>query len=184
MLVPFEQRFSSISLLALADLRRLVLNEWVRFFVRDPQSGRFFRQRDGSYIPEDGGGDWEPNPPSDSQAQRRQLTRKEDFIYWTGVAVAISSCAWPLWEHGGDAIHPWGIAVALCGTGLALPVLAFSRRYLHGEHMFGRFVGLSAALVTGFNAIALAPSLEHAMHGWSLFGFVVFVFLFFIIIIV
>tara|TARA_R110002050_G_scaffold296014_1_gene455523 strand:- start:116 stop:1243 length:1128 start_codon:yes stop_codon:yes gene_type:complete len=37
--------------------------------------------------------------------------------------------------------------------------------------MFGRFQGLSVGLVTGFNLVALAPSLMHVLQGWGLFGF-------------
>lgn len=40
------------------------------------------------------------------------------------------------------------------GTGLALLILIFSRRYLHGEVMFMRLQLLSLALVAGFNLVA------------------------------
>merc|ERR1712137_1526157 len=54
---------------------------------------------------------------------------------------------------------------------LSLPILAFARRYLHGEHMFARFSILSSGLVLGFNLVATAPSLPILLGGWSLFGF-------------
>lgn len=72
---------------------------------------------------------------------------------------------------GAEAMNPHGTLIAVCGTMLSLPVLAFARRYLHGEFMFGRFSGLCAALVLGFNLVATAPSLEQTLAGWSLFGF-------------
>ena len=56
-------------------------------------------------------------------------------------------------------------------TALALPTLAFARKYLHGEFMFGRFSTLSCGLLLGFNLVATAPTLAHALAGWTLFGF-------------
>jgi NADH:ubiquinone oxidoreductase subunit 5 (subunit L)/multisubunit Na+/H+ antiporter MnhA subunit len=83
----------------------------------------------------------------------------------------IASCIGPIALFGAHAMNPYGSIVALSGTLLALPVLAFSRRYLHGEFMFGRFLSLSVGLLLGFNLVATAPNLEQAMLGWSLFGF-------------
>lgn len=37
--------------------------------------------------------------------------------------------------------------------------------------MFGRFCGLSVALLLGFNLASTAPTLHHTLAGWSLFGF-------------
>lgn len=63
------------------------------------------------------------------------------------------------------------VPAVTAAASLALPVLAFSRRYLHGEFMFGRCAALSVGLLLGFNLVATAPDLEHALAGWSLFGF-------------
>ena len=40
-----------------------------------------------------------------------------------------------------------------------------------GEFMFGRFALLSVGLLGGFNLVATAPDLVHALAGWGLFGF-------------
>jgi NADH-quinone oxidoreductase subunit L len=73
--------------------------------------------------------------------------------------------------NGADMMNPHGALIATCATSLSLPVLRFSRRYLHGEHLFTRFSLLSSGLLLGFNAVAMAPSLEQTVVGWGLFGF-------------
>merc|ERR1712195_269388 len=49
--------------------------------------------------------------------------------------------------------------------------LAYSRRYLHGEFMYGRMVLISAFMLAGFNLVVSAPGLEDALLGWSIIGF-------------
>merc|ERR1719310_1350667 len=61
--------------------------------------------------------------------------------------------------------------VAVCGTTIALHILAFARRYLHGEFTFGRIALLSAGMTAGFNLVATAPDLEHALAGWTVISF-------------
>jgi hypothetical protein len=65
-----------------------------------------------------------------------------------------------------------GFAVALCASALAFCCLGFSRRYLHGEFMFGRFVVLSTLMLLGFNLVVLAPLMSSSfLAGWDLVGY-------------
>lgn len=181
------------------DLKQLVVNDWVRFFVRDPDSGQLYRGGGGSEgftavdMAEVAVGSRQaaraaaappvgqttaPSTParfeSDSFREQRRhgskVARREQLVFQAAAAGMVLSCAVPLLAHGAEAMNPFGPEVAVCATALALPVLAFSRRYLHGERMFGRFALLSSGLVLGFNLVALAPSLEQVLAGWSLFG--------------
>merc|ERR1719331_3355960 len=78
-----------------------------------------------------------------------------------------------LFSSGSDLLlaDPRGLMITVGATSLAIPTLAFARRYLHGEFMFGRFSALSVALLLGFNLASTAPTLTHTSAGWSLFGF-------------
>lgn len=131
-------------------------HEWVRFFVRDPMTGRLYRQSNGEYL--------EMDPKTDLQAEHAshlcrlqplddliKRTRKETVIWWAAFVGMIASCVGPIWAFGSTAMNPWGPLIALGGTALSLPMLYFMRRYMHGEFMFARVVGLSSALVLGFN---------------------------------
>ena len=156
------------------DLRNLVYNEWVHMLVRDPKSGRFFKQENGVYAPYDlDGGELCASSFSftDHYAHGQAVAHREDVIYGAAGLAMLSACAGPIAMYGAEAMNPQGAMIAGCGTLLSLPILAFSRRYLHGEFMFGRFAGLSTGLLLGFNLVATAPTLEHALAGWSLFGF-------------
>ena len=156
------------------DLSQLVYNEWVRFIVRDPFTGQFFRQSNRQFVPV-------PDMNHDASELRidfhrhrthgMKIARKEAAIYWSAMFGMVAACAAPIAMYGAFSMNPYGPIVALSGTLLALPILAFSRRYLHGEFMFGRFASLSVGLLLGFNLVATAPNLEMAMLGWSLFGF-------------
>jgi len=71
------------------ELHQLVRNEWVRFFVRDPETNRFYKQSDGNYL-----------PMSDSETVKSyfpfkvthhynhalKVTHREAMIYWTEVS--------------------------------------------------------------------------------------------------
>ncbi|KAI9028762.1 hypothetical protein DFJ74DRAFT_641843 [Hyaloraphidium curvatum] len=157
------------------ELRRLVHNEWVRLVVRDPDTGVFYRYHDGAYSE---ASEHLAAPPvplrTRYQIQREyglRVARREALMYNASVAGMAAATVLPIWLWGPVAMNPYGMAVAACAALLSFPVLAFSKRYLHGEFMFGRFASLSAALLLGFNMVATAPSLEHTMLGWSLFGF-------------
>ncbi len=153
------------------DLRKLVRNEWVQFVVRDPATGAFYKQSQGQYFPV---GSQESIPYVPFTPHRNHglnITHREAIIYASATAGMLLACGVPIFLFGSQAMNPYGTLIALCGTMLSLPVLAFSRRYLHGEFMFARFQALCVGLLLGFNLIATAPTLEHAMAGWSLFGF-------------
>lgn len=151
-------------------LRKLVRNEWVQFIVRDPETGIFYKQSNGQYILTDT--EAAPYVPfTHHRNHGLNVTHRESMIYWSATAGMLLSCGVPIFMFGAHAMNPYGSLVALCGTVLSLPILAFSRRYLHGEFMYGRFQALCVGLLLGFNLIATAPTLIHAMAGWSLFGF-------------
>lgn len=180
------------------DLRRLVRNEWVRFFVRDPETGRFYRQSQGKYLPVNADETLPYVPFTPHRIHGLNVARRETIIYWAAATGMLLAAAGPILLFGPEAMNPRGSLIAVCGTLLALPVLAFSRRYLHGEFMFPRFMALCVGLLLGFNrrpraflcvcvcgcvsvkknlythltvVVATAPTLAHAMAGWSLFGF-------------
>ena len=68
-------------------------------------------------------------------------------------------------------MNPLGPAIAITATMLTIPIVAFSRRYLHGEFIFARVFTLSTLLLLGFNIFVTAPSLITVLGGWSLMGF-------------
>lgn len=153
------------------ELRHLVRNEWVRLVVRDPSTGRFYRQTQGNYEPvqvDSDSADFVSFVPHREHAQR--VSRAESAVYSVAAVSMLAACAVPVAMYGDVSMSEHGALIAMCATGLSLPVLSFSRRYLHGEFMFSRIAMLSTALVTGFTLVAVAPSLEVAMGGWSLFG--------------
>ncbi len=154
------------------ELRKIVRNEWVRLVVRDPATGMFFKQSNGNYL---------PLPVDESQTgthvsfeQHRlhglKVAKREAMQYWAGTATMVAGCIGPVVMFGAQSLNPFGSLIAVCGTALALPVLAFARRYLHGEFMFARFSMLCSALVVGFNLIATAPNLALVLSGWNMFG--------------
>jgi len=144
--------------------------------VRDPVTGLFFRQSNGKYLPVIEEAMKLPTRPehvsSNHQLEHgRKVARRETVIYWSATASMLASCVLPVYLHYDTAMNPHSAIVAVSATVLAMPVLAFSRRYLHGEFMFGRFASLCTGLLLGFNLVATAPDLEQALNGWSLFGF-------------
>ena len=153
------------------DLRKLVYNEWVQLIVRHPETGQFYKQSQGKYIPITSLEKEEYAQFTQHRTHGLSVTRREDLVFWSATASMLLACGVPIFLFGAQAMNPYGIPIALCGTLLSLPVLAFSRRYLHGEFMFARFQALCVGLLLGFNLIVTAPDLEHAMAGWSLFGF-------------
>jgi uncharacterized protein YbcC (UPF0753/DUF2309 family) len=154
------------------ELKRLVRNEWVRLIVRDPPTGHFYKQSQGEYLPVDRREMDKPFVPFEHHRNHgMQVAGREKLIYYTTASAMAASCAVPIWLYMGESMNPYGPAIAVFGTLLSLPILSFSRRYLHGEFMFGRFAHLCAGLALGFNLVATAPTLGHAMAGWSLFGF-------------
>jgi uncharacterized protein YbcC (UPF0753/DUF2309 family) len=154
------------------DLRQLVRNEWVRLFVRDPGTDQVFKQSNGEYFPIDEQETVGTHIPFTRHYNHGiKVAHREALIYWAASLGMLLSCAGPIYLYGMSSMNPHGALIAGCGTLLALPVLAFAHRYLHGEFMFGRFSVLCVGLLLGFNLVATAPSLEHTLAGWSLFGF-------------
>ncbi len=151
-------------------LRDLVRNEWIRLVVRDPVSNRFFKQSRGNYLPIAEQEASHAAPLAHHRAHGMNVARQEALLTWASACGMVLSCAVPIVMFD-NPMNPRGPFIAACGTLLSLPVLAFSRRYLHGEFMYGRFSQLCMGLLCGFNLVATAPSIEHALAGWSLFGF-------------
>lgn len=157
------------------ELKQLVRNDWVRFFVRDPETGHFYQQINGDYLPYSIQAD-KPVielPERGIPAQRRGLTvaQHEQLVFY-GINVAmLAACLGPILYTGQMHLLDNGSWIVLGASLVTFPVLAFSRRYLHGEFMFTRITSLTVALLLGFNMVATTSSLSQAMVGWSLFGF-------------
>ncbi len=163
------------------ELRRIVRNEWVRIVVRDPESGILFKQSNGNYIPIELGPQTAGSGAHGAHGAQvsffaphrlhgLKVAKREARLYWAATSVMVAGCVVPVYAFGATAMNPFGSLIAVCGTMLALPVLAFARRYLHGEFMFARFSILCSGLVVGFNLVATAPTLEMVVGGWGLFG--------------
>jgi NADH:ubiquinone oxidoreductase subunit 5 (subunit L)/multisubunit Na+/H+ antiporter MnhA subunit len=96
--------------------------------------------------------------------------RESLFTIAAGLAMLLS-CGVLISMWGSSAMHPRAPLVAVSGTVLGMCALAFSRRYAHADFMFGRFTMASAFLVFGFNLVAMAPTLKHALVGWNITSF-------------
>jgi uncharacterized protein YbcC (UPF0753/DUF2309 family) len=164
------------------DLEVLVRNNWVRMVLREPSTGHTFHYTDGAFeaFPMETAGKQSEPLTVDSEwaafkAHRdhgMSVKNREDIVYGVSTLAMLASLVGPLLAVDGAAMmNPHGALTAACATGLALPVLAFSRRYLHGEYLFTRFSFLSSGLLLGFNLVATAPTLEQTVAGWGLFGF-------------
>ena len=154
------------------DLRDLVRNEWVRMIVKNPEDGLFYKQSNGEYAlttVKAEAPDFVPFTPYKNYAL--SVAHREDLFYWAAGASMILSSVIPICLLGAQAMNPYGAIIGACGTMLSLPVLAFARRYLHGEFMFVRFSILTVGLVLGFNLVCVSPTLAFTVGGWSLFGF-------------
>jgi uncharacterized protein YbcC (UPF0753/DUF2309 family) len=164
------------------DLEVLVRNNWVRMVLREPSTGHIFHYIGGAFVacPMETTGKKSERLTVDSEwaafkAHRDHglsVKNREDIVYGISTIAMLASLFGPLLAVDGAAMmNPHGAVTAACATGLALPVLAFSRRYLHGEYLFTRFSVLSSGLLLGFNLVATAPGLEQTVAGWGLFGF-------------
>jgi uncharacterized protein YbcC (UPF0753/DUF2309 family) len=155
------------------ELQHLVVNEWVRVIARDPKTNKFYRQINGEYFPVKVEEVTNSFIPFDKHLEHAQgVKRKEDIYYHLSLAGMAGAAVLPPLLFGVEnMLNPYGLMIVAGGTSLALPVLAFARRYLHGEFMFGRFAALTVGLLSGFNIVATASSLEQVLAGWSLLGF-------------
>ncbi len=152
------------------ELCDLVRNEWVQLVVRDPTTGVFYRQSRGMYFPIEVEEFSAAEPIAPHATQGISVARREDLIFKAAAGGMALACGVPVYLYGATAMNPHGVLIALAGTALSMPVLAFARRYLHGEFMFGRFSLLTVGLTLGFSMVAVAPSLHFALSGWTLFG--------------
>ena len=162
-------------------LKNLVENEWVKLVVRDPHTNQFWEQREGQYMLVES--DETHEAPAHFKRQGVhgvQVAKNEAMMYQAAKIGLMLSFVGPVGLHydvlGAGGLNslvasPQGAAIAMAATMASLPSLTFARRYLHGEHMFGRFSGSTVGLLTGFNLVATAPSLDHTLAGWTLFGF-------------
>lgn len=155
------------------ELRQLVHNEWVRLAVRDPRTNQFHVFNNGKYesVRIDRHRLQTHVPLTHQRVHGVRVARDEQLFYWAASTAMVASCVAPVYMYAGEMMNSRGALIALAGTVLSLPVLSFARRYLHGEFMFGRFSLLSVGLTLGFNLVATAPTLPHALAGWSLFGY-------------
>jgi hypothetical protein len=160
-----------------AQLMRLVRNDWVRLVCRDPFTNRFLEQRQGSYLPVDLNAS-EPYVPIDVRMVRAHrffaegVTARETLYYVLSLLATVCACIVPIvlaQKLGEPSLR--GVLTSACGTLLSVPLLIFSRRFIHGDTKFALFCICSACLVTGFNLVAMARDLKQALGGWSLVGF-------------
>jgi len=159
------------------ELRDIVQNNWVRFFVRDPETKFIYKQSSGEYLLVSCTATGLENealtfvPATHHLNYGSAVRRFEAFVTFAAVSLMLLSCLVPIYLFGRDAQNPLGPLTSVFGTMLTACALAFSRRYLHGEFMFGRFVMLMAGLSTGFSLVATAPTLTHVLPGWEVISF-------------
>ena len=99
------------------------------------------------------------------------VKRKEDLYTWVSLGIMVSSAILPFLELDAATVGINKPLITVGATLLGLSNLAFSRRYLHGEFMFGRMTLCSAFMVSGFNLMNSAPTLEAALLGWTIIGY-------------
>jgi hypothetical protein len=159
------------------ELREIVEKDWVRFFVRDPETGTIYKQSQGSYTPvkiDLEGSDLYMHSwvkPTAQLDYAHSVRRYEAKYTGASIMLALLACAVPNYLFWGEMLNPLGPIISMCGLFMTLCALAFSRRYLHGEFGFGRFVGFSASMYAGFSLVATAPSLHHMIPGWGIISF-------------
>jgi len=168
----------------------LVRNNWVKFYVRDPYTQKIYRQDAGEYFEVDGidspdglmainpmgGNTLNPMPPDQTHVPFKphaeyieQVKLEEDVYTVVAAAIMTISAVLPIATGAIDDFHE--PLIILGATLLGVSNLAYSRRYLHGEFMYGRMALVSACMVAGFNMVTVAPVLEDALIGWTLIGF-------------
>ena len=165
-------------------LMNLVRNNWVKFYVRDPYTQEIFAQNNGVYTKvegldsEPGSLDYVPFDPHLNYL--KGIKAEEDRYTVAATTIMIASAAPVLYNAlqsgfgvlpGATSMDFHSLEICLGATALGLSNLAFSRRYLHGEFMYGRMVLDTAMMVTGFNIVAAAPVLDEALLGWTIIGF-------------
>jgi hypothetical protein len=156
-------------------LEDLVRNKWVHLFVRDPCTQQVYREDRGRYLPVD----TEARSPlpdyvpfTEHEAYCRTVKKEEDVYTAAALALITASALLPLFPDGIqnfdlatlpyviDSIDPIQGLVTTSAALLGASSVAFSRRFLHGEFMYGRMQLVTAGMVLGFNLVAVAPTLE------------------------
>ena len=162
------------------ELEQLPYNDWIRLATRDPETGQIFRYIKGTFVPlplQDVisrkhltvRSEWNAFQPSHDRGMH--VRRTERIVYMIASATAVLSFMIPfVLLDTSNMMNAHGTSIAACASALSLPVLAFSRRYMHGEHVFAQTAFLSCGLLLGFNYIAMAPTLEDLIEGWTMFG--------------
>lgn len=166
-------------------LYNLVKNEWVKMCIRDPYTGKIYKNKDGKFVLRELLVSSDSNDVNIRNTFKNRedelfkshkthgisITRKETIVYYFANLAILMSFSVPCYLFFGGALNPRAFWIALGGTAISLPILSFSRRYLHGEYMFSRIAFLSTGLVLGFNTVAFAPDFHTIMLGWGIFGF-------------
>ena len=159
-------------------LKKLVRNKWVKFHVRDPVTQTIFEEDNGMYYPiDDPVATNEPLPdvvPFDEHLNKIEGVKKtEDIFTAVASAIVIGSSFLPLYQAGWNPamVDAQQATITVCATLFTASALAFSRRYLHGEFMYGRMQIDSSLMLLGFNIVVSAPSLEDVAIGWTLIGY-------------
>jgi len=162
------------------DLEEMLFNNWVRLATRDPNTGLVSRYMKGIFVPFPlqevtdrkhltVQSEWKTYKPTRDRGL--MIRRREMNVSLAASFLMILSFLIPFVLLDTSAMmNAHGTAIAACATTISLPVLAFSRRYMHGENLFVRTALLSSMLVLGFNFIAMAPRLDDLVEGWALFG--------------
>jgi hypothetical protein len=149
------------------ELKDLVYNDWVKVVIRDPDTKQFFKMDNGVFksidIEEINNMDLSYVPFTEHRKYGLDIAKNEENIYHGSMAGLVFSFLLPSLIF--SPMNPYGPLLALFGTSLALPILSFARRYLHGEYIFGRFAILNVALVLGFNIVCTAPNLVVLVSG-------------------
>ena len=162
------------------DLEAMIFNDWVHLATRDPNTGLVSRYVKGLFVPcplldvierkhLTAQSEWKTYQPM----WERGLTvrRTEKIISLLAYFMIILSFVVPyVLLDTANMMNAHGTYIATCATAISLPIIDFSRRYMHGEKLFAQTSLLSSLLVLGFNYIAMAPSLEELVEGWCLFG--------------
>lgn len=175
-------------------LERLVRNEWVIMIVRDPNTNTYYElsgpSGKGKFVPMKPFATpfQQPNGFKDGYDKHKKhgyaVKLWEDMIWLMAILGIISACLVPILvnsraiEYSRGQLNEeeqrtvrFGVTIATVATFLSIPMLAFSRKYLHGEYMLCRYTVLFYFFVFGFNWVVTSPNPTRMGPGYSLLGF-------------
>ena len=158
-------------------LLNLVRNKWVKFHVRDPYTQTIYEEDNGEYFEVDPLDTNIPLPehvPFDEhEAHAKGIKKTEDVYTLVAGSIMAASSILPLYRADWDPmmVDPQQAIITAAATLVSASALLFSRRYLHGEFMYGRMQIDSAIMLLGFNIVASAPNLEDVAIGWTIIGY-------------